>query len=49
MIGLCAKHSWSQSEKVTKIGAQLTKLSPQQFSRSIYVMSVFSSVSYLTR
>ena len=38
-----------KSEKVTKIGARLTKLSPKQFSFSIYGMSVISKASNLTR
>ena len=31
-----------KSENVTKIGARLTKLSPKQYSLSIYGMSVIS-------
>jgi len=49
LIGLCANRSWSQKWKRTKIGAQLTKLSPKQFNLSIYGMSVVSNVSDLTR
>jgi len=37
-----------KSEKVTKTGAQLAKLSPKQFSLSIYEMSVISDVSNST-
>ena len=37
-----------KSEKVTQIGAQLTKLSQEQFTPS-YGMSVISNVSNLTR
>jgi len=37
-----------KSEKVTKIGARLTKLSYKQFSLSIYGMAVISNVSHLT-
>ena len=38
-----------KSEKITKIRARLTKLSPKQFSLSIFGMSVFSNISNLTR
>jgi len=38
-----------KSEKVTKVGVWLTKLSPKQFSLSIYGMSDISNVSNLTR
>jgi len=38
-----------KGEKVTKIGARLTKLSPKQFSLSIYGMAVNSNVSNLTK
>ena len=38
-----------ESGKVTKIGAQLIKLSTKQFSLSIYGISVISNVSNLTR
>jgi len=38
-----------KSEKVTKVAARLSKLSPKQFSLSIYGMSVISNVSNLTR
>jgi len=38
-----------KNEKVTKIGARLTKLSPKQFSLSIYGMPVISNVSNLTK
>jgi len=33
-----------KSEKITEVGAWLTKLSPKQFSLSIYGMSVISKV-----
>ena len=49
LTGLCAKSFLIIGEKATKIGAWLTKLSPKQFSLSIYVMSVISNVSNLTR
>ena len=38
-----------KSEKLTTIGAWLTKLSQKQFSLTIYGMSVISNVSNLTR
>ena len=38
-----------KSEKVTKIGARLTKLSQKQFCLSTYGMSVILNVSNSTR
>ena len=49
LTGLSAKSFLIIGEKATEIGAWLTKLSPKQFSLSIYVMSVISNVSNLTR
>jgi len=37
-----------ESEKMSKIAARLTELSPKQFSLGIYGMSVISNVSNLT-
>jgi len=39
----------NKSEIVTNVGARLSKLSPKQFSLSIYGISVILNVSKLTR
>jgi len=49
LIGLCTIIPDHKSEKVSKTGAQLTKISPKQFSLSIYGISVISNVSNLTK